>query len=66
MRILLFFLLIFLLGGCVNKEGISLKYYDNCHPEYDYYGTYHYVCPDNIVNFKNKKNDSPKDCLQCN
>jgi IMP cyclohydrolase len=53
--------------GCVDKEGISLKYYPECHEYYDYYGVYHEKCDNNIYNFKTKKkrNAVPL-CLDCN
>jgi len=51
--------------GCVNKTGISANYYDRCHTEYDMYGNYKTVCPDNFYEYKKNKTDK-KDCLQCN
>jgi len=51
------------LSGCFNQKGISLKYNDDCHIEYDMYGSYKEVCPHNIYNYKK---DNKKDCLQCN
>ena len=41
--------------GCVNKKGISLDYYPNCHEYYDYYGVYHKECEDNVYNFSEEK-----------
>ena len=49
--------------GCVNKEGISLNYYPECHENYDLYGIYYEKCNNNIYNFKHKKR---KICLNCN
>jgi len=63
MKKILFILILLLFTGCVNKQGISLEYYDDCHTEYDLYGGYEKVCPYNIINFKK---DKKKDCLQCN
>ena len=63
MKKIIFILLIFLFSGCMNKKGITLKYYDECHTEYDMYGSYSEKCPNNIFNFKKEKK---KDCLQCN
>jgi len=61
MKKLLFILVIFL-SGCVNREGITTEYYDDCHIEYDMYGGYEEKCK-NIYNFKKEEK---KDCLQCN
>jgi len=63
MRYLIFLVLMLLLSGCINQNGISAKYYDDCHIEYDMYGSYKKVCPHNFYNFKKEEK---KDCLQCN
>jgi len=60
---ILFIFILLLFSGCVNKKGLTLKYYDECHTEYGYYGDYDTKCPYNFYNFKEKKK---KDCLQCN
>jgi len=51
-----FFLVILTLlmfGGCVNKHGISAKYYSDCKEYYDFQGYYHKECgEDDIVTYK--------------
>ena len=48
-----FILLSILLSGCVNKHGISAKYYSECKEYYDYQGYYHKECgQDDIVTYK--------------
>ncbi len=45
-----------LFGGCVNKHGISLKYYSDCKEYYDLQGFYHKECgEDDIVTYKEIK-----------
>lgn len=67
MKLLIISIILFFLNSCANKQGISLKYYDECYPEYDYYGKYKKVCPHNIINYKTKQNSEMKgNCLQCN
>ncbi len=61
MKYLLIIIALFL-SGCVNKAGISLKYYPDCEENYDLYGVHYIKCHDNIYNFKQKK----KICLDCN
>ena len=39
--------------GCVNKHGVSLKYYSDCKEYYDLQGFYHKECgEDDIVTYK--------------
>ena len=53
--------------SCVNKEGISLKYYPECKEYYDLYGVYHKKCENNVYNFNSKKKKTaPPICLDCN
>jgi hypothetical protein len=57
MKRLLFFtsllLSIFFTTGCVNKHGISLKYYSDCKEYYDLQGFYHKECgEDDIITYK--------------
>ena len=55
MKTTLFFLaaLLVLLTGCVNKHGISAKYYSDCKEYYDLQGFYHKECgDDDIVTYK--------------
>jgi hypothetical protein len=49
MKILLFSFSILFLFGCVNKHGVSLKYYSDCKEYYDYQGYYHKECADNDI-----------------
>ena len=40
-------------SACVNKHGISAKYYSDCDEYYDYQGYYHKECgKDDIVTYK--------------
>lgn len=53
------FLLAFLalmLSGCVNKRGISAKYYNDCSEYYDSQGYYHKDCEKNLIEFEDVKN----------
>jgi len=59
----LFLIIALFLTGCVNKKGISLKYYPECKESYDLYGVYYVKCENNIYNFKHKKRTI---CLDCN
>jgi hypothetical protein len=44
------------LSGCVNKHGISLKYYSDCKEYYDLQGYYHKECgDDDIITYKGTK-----------
>jgi len=46
-------LLTLLLSACVNKHGISMKYYSNCKEYYDLQGYYHNECgKDDIITYK--------------
>ena len=43
-------------SGCVNKHGISVKYYSDCKEYYDLQGYYHKECgKDDIVTYKEIK-----------
>jgi len=49
--LLLSFTIIF--SGCVNKHGLSAKYYSDCKEYYDLQGYYHKDCgEDDIVTYK--------------
>ncbi len=51
--LLLALVLSFLFSGCVNKHGISAKYYSDCKEYYDFQGYYHKVCgQDDIMTYK--------------
>ena len=42
-----------MLSGCVNKHGISAKYYSDCKEYYDLQGYYHKDCgEDDMVTYK--------------
>ncbi|MDA7817827.1 hypothetical protein N9A28_06520 [Sulfurimonas sp.] len=44
---------LFILSGCVNKHGISAKYYSDCDEYYDMQGYYHKECgKDDIITYK--------------
>ena len=52
-RYLLIIPALFLFSGCVNKHGISAKYYSDCKEYYDLQGYYHKECgEDDIVTYK--------------
>ena len=52
-KIFLLIMAIFLLNGCVNKHGISAKYYSECKEYYDLQGYYHKECgEDDVVTYK--------------
>lgn len=66
-KMTLLILTTFLLSGCMNKHGISAKYYSECKEYYDLQGFYHKECgEDDIVTYKEigeflkKKDDTPK------
>jgi len=49
-------LLLLLVSGCVNRHGVSAKYYSECKEYYDYQGYYHKECgDDDIVTYKELK-----------
>jgi len=53
--------------GCINKQGISFKYYPECYEYYDYYGVYHKKCENNEYEFKTDTGEKlPPACLDCN
>jgi hypothetical protein len=52
-KLLLLIFLSILFSGCVNKHGISAKYYSDCNEYYDLQGYYHKDCgEDDIVTYK--------------
>jgi hypothetical protein len=58
---ILFLFFLFFLSGCVNKHGISAKYYSDCEEYYDLQGYYHKKCgEDDIVTYKGVKEDAKK------
>jgi len=55
-RLLLFSFVALAVGGCVNKHGISMKYYSDCKEYYDLQGYYHKECgEDDIITYKGTK-----------
>jgi len=44
MKITLTLISLLFLSGCVNKHGVSLKYYSDCKEYYDVQGFYHKDC----------------------
>ena len=66
-RMTLLILATLFLSGCVNKHGISAKYYSECKEYYDLQGFYHKECgEDDMVTYEEmgeffkKKDDKPK------
>jgi len=54
--ILLLTFFIFFTSGCINKHGISAKYYSDCKEYYDLQGYYHKECgDDDIITYKEIK-----------
>ncbi|MDQ7044281.1 MAG: hypothetical protein Q9M34_12225 [Sulfurimonas sp.] len=52
-KISLLILLSIIFTSCVNKHGISAKYYSDCREYYDLQGYYHKVCgEDDIITYK--------------
>lgn len=52
-KLLLLILMAIFLTGCVNKHGVSAKYYSECKEYYDLQGYYHKECgEDDIVTYK--------------
>lgn len=52
-RVIILLIGIFIFSGCMNKHGISAKYYSNCDEYYDFQGYYHKDCgKDDIVTYK--------------
>ena len=52
-KIFLLISLSIVFSGCVNKHGVSAKYYSNCKEYYDLQGYYHKDCgDDDIMTYK--------------
>ncbi len=52
-KIYILVLLTLLFSGCVNKHGVSAKYYSDCTEYYDVQGYYHKKCgEDDIFTYK--------------
>jgi len=55
-KLTLFILVSIIFSGCVNKHGISAKYYSDCDEYYDLQGYYHKDCgKDDIFTYKEAK-----------
>jgi len=53
MKTILLIISTLLLSGCMNKHGISAKYYSDCKEYYDLQGYYHKECgKDDIITYK--------------
>ncbi|WP_151899770.1 hypothetical protein [Sulfurimonas hydrogeniphila] len=48
-RIYLLVLFMLFFNGCLNKHGISAKYYSDCKEYYDFQGYYHKECGDDDI-----------------
>ncbi|MDY0120939.1 MAG: hypothetical protein RBR54_03255 [Sulfurimonas sp.] len=58
--VLMSFIFLFL-SGCVNKHGISAKYYSDCEEYYDLQGYYHKECgEDDILTYKEMQEGAGK------
>lgn len=55
--LLLSLITILLLTGCINRHGISAKYYSECKEYYDYQGYYHNECGDDDIITYEKMSD---------
>jgi len=56
MKTLFLFIITIFATGCLNKHGISAKYYSDCKEYYDLQGFYHKECgEDDIVTYKEIK-----------
>jgi hypothetical protein len=56
LHVFVLLLLAFIFTGCVNKHGVSLKYYSDCKEYYDLQGYYHKECgEDDIVTYEEVK-----------
>ena len=52
---------LFLFSACVNKHGISAKYYSGCKEYYDLQGFYHKDCgDDDIITYKTVSDTTKK------
>jgi len=55
-KTILFILTLTIFSGCVNKHGVSAKYYSDCKEYYDLQGYYHKECgKDDIATYKEMK-----------
>lgn len=60
-KTLLLILMTFLFSACVNKHGISAKYYSDCKEYYDLQGFYHKECgEDDIITYEEIRDKTGK------
>ena len=60
-KTLLLILMTFLFSACVNKHGISAKYYSDCKEYYDLQGFYHKECgKDDIITYEEIRDKTGK------
>ena len=60
-KVALLVLTTFLFTACVNKHGISAKYYSDCKEYYDLQGYYHKECgEDDVVTYKEIRDKTGK------
>lgn len=59
-RIIFLIISIIVFTGCMNKRGVSAKYYNECREYYDASGYYHKKCDENLVEFSELKEGSVK------
>lgn len=60
-KVTLLILTTFLFTACVNKHGISAKYYSDCKEYYDLQGYYHKECgEDDIVTYEEIRDTTGK------
>jgi len=59
MKKILILILPFLFSGClyVNDRGIDTHYYNDCKEYYDSMGIYHKTCDENLIEYKDIKNE---------
>ncbi len=48
-------LIVLIFSGCVNRRGVSAKYYNDCDEYYDSKGYYHKDCDENMIEFEDVK-----------
>ncbi len=64
-KIYLLILLTLLFSGCMNKHGISAKYYSDCDEYYDLQGYYHKECgKDDIITYDEMNKELRKNVKQ--
>ena len=62
MRYIIFTCIVLIFSGCVNKHGISMRYYSDCEEYYDLQGYYHKDCgKDDIITYEEMKKPFKKE-----